>query len=223
VNRVLIGLLAVVLAGVVAACGGPQASPEAQETADASPVAQATPEATPTPEETEEESPTEAALPSFALPDSAPELAALLPDEIAGAQAFKLSMSGEEMLAAPEGGEIDPEFVAFLERLGAEPQDVSFAVSAGTGGDGSSTVGVFAFRVEGADSDQLEREFQAVMEAQGEAVEWSPASVAGKDVLTAPDPDTEGNTMYVYTAGDIIFMVTAPDEATAAELLTDLP
>jgi hypothetical protein len=159
-------------------------------------------------------------LPSFELPQSAPELAALLPDEIGGAPAFKLSMSGEELLAAGGDSGIDPATVAFLERLDAQPEDISFAIAASTGGE--STTGVFAFRVEGADPNQLEQEFQAAM-AEEEAIDWAPASVGGKDVLTAADSDNPGNAFYVYTREDVIFIVNAPSQEEAAEILTELP
>jgi hypothetical protein len=163
------------------------------------------------------------AVPSFELPASAPELAALLPDEINGQEAVKLSMSGEEMMEGSGDESVDPEFLAFLERLGAQPDEVSFAFSFAFDAESGASAGIAAFRVEGANSDQLESEFQATMEAEGEPVEWEDANVAGKDVKTAADPDTEGNTMYLYTVGDVVFFVTAADEATAVELLEPLP
>lgn len=161
------------------------------------------------------------AVPSFELPASAPELAALLPDEILGQEAVKISMSGEEMMES-EDAEVDPEFIAFLQRVGAQPEDVSFAFSFGFDAEGNSA-GIAAFRVEGANSDQLESEFQATLESDGTPIEWDEASVAGKDVLTAEDPETSGNQVYLYTVGDIVFFVTASEEATAVELLEPLP
>lgn len=160
------------------------------------------------------------ALPSFELPASAPELAALLPDEILGQEAVKISMSGEEMMEGEE--EIDPEFISFLERLGAQPDQISFAFSFGFDAEGASA-GIAAFRVEGANSDELEAEFQATLESDGTPIEWEEISLAGKDVLTAQDPETPENQVYVYTVGDIVFFVTATNEATAVELLEPLP
>lgn len=163
------------------------------------------------------------AVPSFDVPASAPELAALLPDEIGGQEAFKLSMSGAEMMGGTgEDVTVDQEFIDFLNRLGAQPDDISVAFSFGVGAD-ESTAGVFAFRVEGANADQLETEFRATMEEESGQLDWQETSVAGKNVLAAEDPDNPGNTMYLYTAGDIIFIVTAADEATAVELLEPLP
>jgi hypothetical protein len=211
----IVALLAITT--LVVACSDQSASvsPEASASPEATATATATEEPTESPQASEV-----AGIPSFELPQSAPELAALLPDEIGGAQALKLSMTGEEMMSAGGGAGVDPEFVAFLERLNAQPEDVSFAIAASTAG--TSQTGAFAFRVEGADSRELESEFQAAMAAE-QAIDWSPASVGGKDVLTAADPDTEGNSIYVYTREDVIFIVTASSEDEAAEILTDLP
>jgi hypothetical protein len=211
----IVALLAIV--AILAACSEQSASPSVEASEPEEPTATATP----TEEATESAEASEiAGLPSFELPQSAPELAALLPDEIGGAQAFKLSMSGEEMMAAGGEGGVDPEFLAFLERLDAQPEDISFAIAASTGAE--STTGAFAFRVEGADSEQLEAEFQAAMTAE-QAIDWAPATVGGKDVLTGNDPDNPGNSFYVYTRNDVIFIVTAPSEEEAAQILTELP
>lgn len=205
-------MLLMLVALFVAACTSDQAGSSATEAA-------ATQEATPEPDGGSESA---AALPSLDLPGSAPELEALLPDEIDGAETVKFSMGGAELMADQEGSGVDPEFIAFLERLDAQPDDISVAFAFSfTEAGGSSGIG--AFRVEGASSDELEREFMATMETDGTVVDWQSASIAGKDVQTAADPDTEGNTVYIYTAGDIVFFVTTPDEGTAAELLEPLP
>ncbi|MEP7082051.1 MAG: hypothetical protein ABI841_03635 [Chloroflexota bacterium] len=208
-------ILLMLVALFVAACTSDQGGSSASATA----TAQAD-DATPEPE-TDGGSESAAALPSFDLPGSAPELEALLPDEIDGAETVKFSMGGAELMADEEGSGVDPEFIAFLERLGAQPDDISiaFAFSFTEAGD---SAGIGAFRVEGASSDELEREFMATMETEGE-VDWQSANLAGKDVMTAADPDTEGNILYIYTVGDIVFFVTTPDEAVATELLGTLP
>lgn len=208
--------LLMLLALVLVACSDSQG---ASPTATASAASEDSDETTPEPDTTESEA---AAMPSLDLPGSAPELEALLPDEIGGTETVKFSMGGPELMADQEESGVDPEFIAFLERLGADPEDISiaFAFSLTEGGD---SAGIGAFRVAGANSDELEREFMATMETEGEIVDWQSASVAGKDVQTTSDPDTEGNTIYVYTSGDIVFFVTTPDEDTAAELLEPLP
>jgi hypothetical protein len=205
-------MLLTLVALFVAACTSDQAGSSASE----APAAE-TEEATPEPADSE----SEAALPSLDLPGSAPELEALLPDEIGGAESVKFSMGGAELMADQEGSGVDPEFIAFLERLGAQPDDISIAFAFTFSAEGDSA-GIGAFRVEGASSDDLEREFIATMETEGE-VDWQSSNVGGKDVQTAADPDTEGNILYVYTVGDIVFFVTTPDPAVAAELLGTLP
>jgi hypothetical protein len=207
-------MLLTLVALFVAACTADQAGSSATQ----SDVARATPE----PAESEASSESEFAIPSMDLPGSAPELEALLPDEIDGHETVKFSMGGPELMADQEESGVDPEFIAFLERLGARPEDISiaFAFSFTEAGD---SAGIGAFRVAGANTDELEREFMATMETEGEVVDWQSASGAGKDVQTTSDPDTEGNTIYVYTTGDIVFFVTTPDEDTAAELLEPLP
>lgn len=200
----------------VAACTANQAGSSAGD----APATQES-EATPGPD-SDGSSGSAGALPSFDLPGSAPELEAILPDEIDGAETVKFSMDGPELMADQEGSGVDPEFIAFLERLDAQPEDISIAFAFSfTEAGGSSGIG--AFRVEGAGSDELEREFMATMETDGAVVDWQSASVGGKDVQTAADPDTEGNMVYIYTAGDIVFFVTTPDEDVAAELLEPLP
>lgn len=199
-------MLLTLVALFVAACTSDQAGASATEA----------PTATPEPAESSD------ALPSLDLPSSAPELEALLPDEIGGAEVVKFSMGGAELMADQEGSGVDPEFIAFLERLGAQPEDISIALAFSFSAEGDSA-GIGAFRVEGASSDELEREFIATMEADGGAVDWQSANVGGKDVQTAADPDTEGNVLYIYTVGDIVFFVTTPNEAVAAELLATLP
>lgn len=218
-KRITIMLLALV-ALVLAACTDSQgASPTATPTEDSEAAAA---ESEAADDEPADES--AAALPSFELPDSAPELAALLPDEIGGEEAFKLSMSGEELMAGQdEDVTVDQEFLDFLSRVGAQPDDISVAFAFGMGTD-EATAGIFAFRIAGANASQLESEFRAAMEAESDAViDWQETSVAGKNVLAGEDPDNPGNTMYLYTTGDIIFIVTAGSEDAAEELLQPLP
>lgn len=213
-------LLLMLVALLAAACTSDQGS-SATATATATATAESD-DATPEPDTDDGDSETAAAVPSFDLPGSAPELEALLPDEIDGTEVVKFSMGGPELMADQEGSGVDPEFIAFLERLGAQPDDISiaFAFSFTEAGD---SAGIGAFRVEGASSEDLEREFMATMETGGEVVDWQSASVGGKDVQTAADPDTEGSFVYIYTVGDIVFFVTTPDEDVAAELLEPLP
>lgn len=209
-------VLLMLLALFVAACTSDQAGSSASESA----AAQESEEAAPA--ESDAGSESAIAFPSMDLPGSAPELEAILPDEIGGAEVVKFSMGGTELMADVEGSGVDPELIAFLERLDAQPEDISMAFAFSVSPTGDSAV-IGAFRVAGASTDDLEREFLATMQSDAGAVAWESASVGGKDVQTSADPDTEGSSLYVYTAGDIVFFVTAADEATAAELLGPLP
>lgn len=199
-------LLPLLLLFGIAACG-PAAAP-ADETE------QVTQEATP--EATEDD------VPVIDLPGSAPELEALLPDEIGGEEVLKLSFTGEELMTDDSGDvTVDPEFLAFLDRMGAQPDDVSMAMSFAMSEEGQD--GVVAFRVAGADGNQLRDELQRSMEEEEQTGEWTSGSVGGKSVLMAEDLETTGNTVYIYVRGDMVFLVTAADEATATEILGALP
>jgi hypothetical protein len=205
-------LLAVLLLALVGAC-----------TTAASPSAEATETAEATAEPTEEEaSPVVGETPGFDLPSSAPELEEVLPDQVGDLTMQKFSMRGAEfMTSGDEQG--NEEFVAFLDRLGAQPDDVSVAFAFGFSEDGSSSASVFAFRVAGVPEDQLTEELQASLEEEGSASGFTSANVAGKDVLVGETGEEMAPTAYLYGVGDIVFFVATPDQATAEEVLENLP
>lgn len=213
-------LLLTLLALVLAACSGNSGGSSTSASASASAAATSPAQSDEASEQPTESSSDGTALPSVDLPNSAPELAELLPDEIGGQQVQKISMSGAELMA--EGSGTDPEFISFLERVGAQPEDISVAFVFTLSAEGD-TAGIAAFRVAGASSDELEREFRASLDSEGETIDWQEQSVGGKDVLTAPDTNSEDATQYLYTVGDIVFIVTSTSEETAAELLEPLP
>lgn len=229
-HRLILALLAI-MALVVAACSSPAASSTPSSPAAARDEASASAEPSDEPSEeasaSADASSSDLALPSFELPNSAPELAALLPDqvgdiELPDEQTF--SMNGTEFMAT---GGSDPTFQDFLDSVGANPDDVSVAVSGGGSADGADTVGFFAFRVAGANQDDLLREFRAATEAEASgAVEWEEKTIAGKDVVTSPQlqEDTGSDeAAYLYVREDIIFIVSASSEELVAEALAQLP
>jgi len=220
ITFLLLTLLALVLAACSGNSGGSSTSASASPSVSASAAATRPAQSDEASEQPTESSSNGTALPSMDLPNSAPELAALLPDEIGGQEVQKISMGGAELMA--EGSGADPEFVSFLERVGAQPDDVSVAFVFTLSAEGD-TAGIAAFRVAGASSDELEREFRASLDSEGETIDWQEQSVGGKDVLTAPDTNNEDATQYLYTVGDIVFIVTSTSEETAAELLEPLP
>ncbi len=216
-NRISI-VLVMLLAFVVAACSseGSGASATPSEAA-------ATPTATPTPEATPE--PSEAGLPTgsgIAIPsldmNGDPDLAGRFPDTVGGAPLTIQSFDGETF-AQVGGG--DPTMTAFLDSIGAELEDVSVAFGGVMVGESGLSVG--AFRVQGANEDDLEREFINASQVAGDVGDLEEATVGGKDVRTAADPSgqTDGQ-VFIYTQDDTLYFLTGP-EADVAEILEALP
>ena len=208
-------LLVLAMAFVIAAC----ASEEAASDAPSEPAA--TVEPTPEPVESTEASAepdgSALALPSFDL-NGDPDLAARFPDTVGGQPLQITSMRGDQMEAL---GGSDPTFQEFLDSVGAELSDVSFAF----GGvmSGSDVFSVGAFRVLGASQDDLEREFVAASEDAGDISGLEDASVGGKDVLTGVDPSGDTTVrFYLYTKDDTLYFLTGSEEQ-ATEVLEALP
>ena len=215
----LTGLIAVL---VVACSSGPSASPSstiaASQPASVAPTTAATPSTAP--------SDSEVAIPSFELPNSAPELLALLPDkvgDIASVPSSDISMNGKDFVE--QGGDQgDQEFIDFLDRLGASTDDVSVAsrtyVDTANPTEASA---IFAFRVEGADSDQLLSEMKTAMASDDDTIQWTADNVGGKSVQVAETSQTAGAKTYLYVINDIVFALIASDDQIAADALSQLP
>jgi hypothetical protein len=207
---ILLALLLLVAAGCASETGS------SAEASGAAATEEATPEPTPTEEPSADE--TVGAIPSFDL-NGDPELAARFPDTIGGEPITVQSFSGDTFLA---GGGADPSFTAFLESVGADIDDVSVAFGGAMSGE--SLLSVAAFRVRGADEDQLETEFLAASEAEGDVEGLAQTSVGGKDVWSAVDPTgaSPGLSMYIYVKDDTVYFLTGNEEQ-AAEILAALP
>jgi hypothetical protein len=178
--------------------------------------ATATPSPTPEPTPTEEPEGSEAAIQSFDL-NGDPELAARFPDTVGGEPLTVQSFRGDVFMT----GSPDPSFEAFLDSVGAELEDVSVAFGGLTSGDSVLSVG--AFRVAGADEDELETEFLAATEAEGDIGGTERRSLGGKDVWTATDPTGEAaGSMFIYVKDDTVYFLTGSEEQ-AAEILAALP
>jgi hypothetical protein len=222
-HRLILALVAI-LALALAACSSPGTS--ASSSASAAPSSasdEASPSEAASESESAEASASEIAIPSIELPSSAPELEAVLPDEVGGVQLQKLSMQGAEFM---QGGQADEEFLDFLDRLGAEPDDVSVALAFGfdVNAPESGGVSLFAFRVAGADTDKLTDELKTSLESEGDAADWSESNVGGKDVLVgeSTDEDSPGQ-VYLYGVGDIVFFIGTTSQDDAVEVLSQLP
>jgi hypothetical protein len=211
-------IAAVILAVILAACAQ-TAAPTEEPTEEPTP----TETASPTPEPTEEAEGTEGAIPSFDLPSSDAELEALLPSMLGDIEIQTFSMRGNEFMTS---GEDNQEFIDFLERMGAEPDDVSVAFGFGFNPEDPSGAGaaIFAFRVVGASTDELLGEMEASLEEEETASNWSEQSIAGKNVLVGESLDENApGSVYLYGVNDIVFFITTTDAEAAEEALSELP
>lgn len=210
-------LLIAVLALILAACG---------DQAGASPSATAVPTEEPTPEPSSAEpSPSDdadatfGALPSFDLAGD-PELAARFPGTVGGVPLEVQSVRGD---AFAQFGGADPAFEAFLDSIDAELSDVSVAFGGGASADGTSFLSVGAFRVLGASEDDLEREFLAASEAEGDFAGAEQTTIAGKEVWSAADPSGQTDArVVIYTKDDTLYFVTGTEDQ-ITEILEALP
>lgn len=163
-----------------------------------------------------------AALPSFVLPSNAKDLEALLPDEISGQKLTKFSMTGTDFMA--QGDSNNKEFADFLQRVGAQPNDI--AVAFGVAVDPAkpdASGGVFVFRVKGADSTKLTDEFKKAIASDTPGITWSSQTVGGKSVQVATTNTESSEKTYLYVREDIVFAVMSSDTATAQDALSKLP
>ncbi|MBA2634011.1 MAG: hypothetical protein H0U86_13610 [Chloroflexi bacterium] len=208
---ILLALLLLVAAGCASQSGS---SADAEPT----PTEAATPEPTATEEPSEDAEGSAGAIPSFDL-NGDPELAARFPDTVGGQPISVQSFRGDTFMA---GGGTDPSFTAFLDSVGAELEDVSVAFGGAMSGE--SVLSVAAFRVLGADEDQLETEFLAASQAEGDIEGLEQTSVGGKDVWSAADTTGAGPglSMYIYVKDDTVYFLTGSEEQ-AAEILAALP
>ena len=210
-HRLSVAAPAALLSIVLAACSS---AGTATAPASASPA----PTATPTPEPT----PTDSAaagtpnpLASFDF-NQDKALEGLLPDSVGDLTLTKYSVKGAEFFS---GAGTDPAFKDFLDRVHAQPDDVSAAFA----GDQANTLSLLALRIAGASTDDLKTEFRRAMEESSSTkVDLSEATVGGKSVLTGFDPDQNSN-VYFYVTGDVLFFVTTTDKAVAEAALQKLP
>ena len=209
VHRPVLAAPAALLSLLLVACSGGTASAPASATLAPTPTVEPTPTATATAAGTPNP------LASFDL-NQDKALEALLPDTVGDLTLTKFSVKGAEFFT---GAGTDPAFKDFLDRVHAQPDDVSAAVAA----DQGSTLQLLALRVAGANSDDLKTEFRrALSESASTTVTLSEATVGGKSVLTGFDPDQEAN-VYFYVVNDVLFFVTTSDKTVAEAALQKLP
>src|SRR5262245_52473255 len=193
---------------LLAACGGGSSSPTPSASLPSDSSASSAPS----------DGASESAGPS--LPSGAAELEALIPDEVGGVTLQKLSMRGTEFA---NSGSATEEAQDFLRRLGVDTEDVSVAVGYGASPDGASTVAVFIFKAEGADSRRLLETFKAAMDTeQNQALDWETVTVGGKQVERAIAPSNNGQ-VNIYVSGDTLYFVATTREEDSADILGGLP
>jgi hypothetical protein len=204
VNRFLT-IAATVVAGFVLVACGPATSSSSEQSGAASSAASEAPASS-----------GDVAGPSF-TEGAVADLEALIPDTVGDLQMQKTSTKGDEFLTSSDS---DPAVVKFVNDLGVQPSDISIAIGFGFSADASSSLGMFVFRASGADTNRLIAAFKEANDSDRETpLQWSNASVGGKQVETAVDADT---TYYLYAKGDVLFFLSG-DPASAEEAISGLP
>lgn len=193
---------ALVLAMLVAACGGGSAS-----SAPASPTASPEPTTTPT----------NVAPSAGAVAD----LEALIPAEIGGITLQKSSMSGDQFV---NSGSSSQELQDFLGSLGVAVSDVAIAIGVGLSPETGEAAAMFAFRADGADTGRLVNGFKEAYDADNDrGLVWEPVSIGGKSAERTTNPQQPDQVIYLYAKDDILFFLTTATEEQAAEALAALP
>lgn len=145
------------------------------------------------------------------------DLEALIPDTVGEITMQKTSTKGDEFIASSDS---DPAVAKFIQDLGVSPGDISLAIGFGFAPDGSSSLGMFVFRAEGADTDRLVSAFKEANDADRDApLTWSSTSIGGKTVESALDGET---TFYLYAKDDVLFYLSG-DADSAEEAISGLP
>ena len=163
------------------------------------------------------DSPSTTASEAAATPEPTPEASAEAGESGSPAAIPSIDLDGDQL---PEMG-TDQAFQDFLDSIDAQLEDVSVAFGGATFGESVLSVG--AFRVLGAEEDELEREFIAASEEAGDVTALDEATVGGKEVLTGSDPSGQSSaSVFIYTKDDTLYFFTGSEEQ-VAEVLEVLP
>ncbi len=188
--------------GGVAAVPATSAPSSSAAAASEAPSASAVTEASPTPS------------PSAA----APELLAVLPDEVSGTTLVSDSATGADVLGTDAASRA---LVATLRTFDATAADLQIAQAY----DETGTLDCYllAFRVPGVDAARLAPAIIATwLQASSSGVTTSTVTVGGKEV-TAVDYGDQGTVSYVYASGEAVVVIETSDEAVAGEVAALLP
>ena len=155
-------------------------------------------------------------VPTFVLPSlhSDQKLEDLFPDEIGGEALTVLSMSG----AAFMGTDPSPELEAALGTLGKSPSDLSVAFG------GNAALAIIAFKVAGVPGNSILSALATAFQSEN-ASTTSDVNISGKSVKKFVPTDTTEDTLYVYTAQDVVFTVSGSGvtDALLNEVFSKLP
>ena len=196
-----------VLGLIVAACGG-GAAPSGPGASQGGPASQPASEA---PAETE---PTVPSAPASVDPGDptlhqAPELEALLPNDLGGEQAFKFSARGDAALE-----NISDAISDLMTERGKLPEQFSLATAADSNTGNPDWI-AFVMRIEGVEGSAI----VAAITGSNPAFPSEEVSLGGKTV-TKLGPNGEGG--WYYASGEIAFSILA-EPAIAEEFVSKLP
>jgi hypothetical protein len=149
-------------------------------------------------------------------------LEAKLPDTIGGVQLEKLSYPLSSYLAPLKGGGDSVLYTPWLVQFGKNADDINMAVASDLTNTEQYTLQ--AIEVPGVGAAALTSGFVAVAQKQGWPV--GPASIASVSVMEIVDPVTTGagghGTAYIYSQGDIMFVIVTDDISLVVETLAKL-
>ncbi len=194
----------------LAACSG-AASPSPAAVTSPSPSLAASAAASPSPAA----SASAGLVPSFGLHGDA-ALETMLPDQVGGKTLQKVSFQGAPAFSS--GASSSQELQDALGQLGKSPNDVSFAVA----GSAESGLTIGAFRVNGADANNVVAAFVQAGQKANPGTTITDASLGGKSVKKVVDP-SETRPTYVYAHGDVMFFVQADSDTLLNEAFSKLP
>jgi len=158
------------------------------------------------------------ALPSFmagGYPHEDPALEDLMPQNAGGLQLWVWSVRGEHVLAV-RGGD-DGVFTAVLARLGRTTADLSLAV-AGRSAPTDPPNWAFAYRIKGVSGSAVREAYLAINPLPSPCSPCETRIIDGRSVHVL-GAGSGGSVAMEYAAPDAYFMVLAPKEATALDLL----
>jgi hypothetical protein len=150
--------------------------------------------------------------------NDAPDLEALLPDQLGGTSLEKASTVGDHIL------DEDPwsrEMLAFLEGVGKTRTQLRFA-QVWVPEEEKVQLDAGAFQVPGVDGSALRQALIDSSRPTSPELTTSTATVAGKHVATVLYPDGRP-TLYLYVHDDVVFFIGTADETLASDYLDSLP